>query len=135
MTVSGAGSGRSLSATLRIPSAQLDTTIADLRRLGRVEQESSRAEEVTQRYVDLNARLINARAGEQRLLQLLRRRTGRLSDVLEVEEQLTRIRGDIESMTAEMKTLTHQIDYATVTLQASEIYRETAATAPGSLRV
>src|SRR5262249_55176019 len=72
------GSARNFSATLRVPSDQLDAALADLRKLGRVETESQNGEEVTSQYVDLEARLTNARNTEERLTALLRDRTGKL---------------------------------------------------------
>jgi hypothetical protein len=100
-----ADSGRSFNATLRVPADQLDATIADLRKLGRVESEAQSGQEVTEPYVDLEARLANARNTEQRLTDLLRSRTGKLSDVLAVETEISRVRGEIERMDGERKSL------------------------------
>ncbi len=69
------GSGRSFTATLRVPADQLDAMLAELRQLGRVESESQGGQEVTSEYVDLEARLANSRNTEQRLTDLLRQRT------------------------------------------------------------
>jgi hypothetical protein len=54
---------------------------------------------------------------------ILQQRTGKISDVLEVEEQIARVRGEIESMEAEQKALEHRVDFATVELQLSEEYK------------
>ncbi len=61
--------GIALNATLRLPAAQLDAALAPLRRLGHVHDESQRGEEVTQRHVDIEARLANAPNTEQRLTE------------------------------------------------------------------
>src|SRR5580704_3037848 len=61
------GSGRTLDATLRIPTDHRDAAIAEIKKLGRVESESQTGEEATSHYVDLEARLSNARNTEQRL--------------------------------------------------------------------
>ncbi len=76
------GSGRTLTATLRVPADQLDATLTEVKALGRVESESQSGQDVTSQYVDLEARLTNARNTEQRLTDLLRNRTGKLSDIL-----------------------------------------------------
>ncbi len=89
------GAGRSLSATLRVPAADLDAALADLRQLGRVESESQKGDDVTRQYADLVARLANARNTEQRLSQILAQRTGKLSDVLDVERENARFRCEI----------------------------------------
>ena len=118
-----ADSGRSLSATLRVPADQLEAAIADLRKLGRVDSESQNGQEVTEQYVDLEARLANARNTEQRLTDLLRSRTGRLSDVLAVETEISRVRGEIERMEAERKSLATQVDFATINANVREDYK------------
>ncbi|MGC1257933.1 MAG: DUF4349 domain-containing protein [Candidatus Acidiferrales bacterium] len=121
------GSARELSATLRIPAKQLDGFLADLRKLGAVEEESRGNEEVSAQYVDLQARLKAARATEQRLIELLGARTGKLSDVLEAERELARVRGEIESMQGENAILVHRVSYATVQVELSEVYYERLA--------
>jgi hypothetical protein len=122
------GSARGLSAALRIPAKQLDGFLADLRKLGHVEEESRENEEVSAQYVDLQARLKSARATEQRLIELLGTRTGKLSDVLDAERELARIRGEIESMQGQNAILVHRVTYATVQVELSEEYRERLST-------
>jgi hypothetical protein len=122
------GSARDLSAALRIPAKQLDGFLADLRKLGHVEEESRENEEVSAQYVDLQARLKSARATEQRLIELLGTRTGKLSDVLDAERELARIRGEIESMQGQNAILIHRVSYATVQVELSEEYRERLST-------
>jgi hypothetical protein len=127
------GSSRQFSATLRVPAQQLGSLLSELRKLGHVEQESQGNEEVTDQYVDLQARLKSARASEQRLLQLLATRTGKLEDVLDAERELARVRGEIESMEGQRILLAHRVDYATVDVQIREEYRkELGAEAPST---
>jgi hypothetical protein len=122
------GSARGLSAALRIPAKQLDGFLADVRKLGHVEEESRENEEVSAQYVDLQARLKSARATEQRLIELLGTRTGKLSDVLDAERELARIRGEIESMQGQNAILVHRVSYTTVQVELSEEYRERLST-------
>jgi hypothetical protein len=117
------GEARSLTATLRIPSPQLESALAELRKLGHVDSESQNGEEVTQQSVDLEARLNNAHHTEERLTEILRTRTGKLSEVLEVEQKLAEVRGEIERAEAEQKSLNNRVSFATVSLQATEDYR------------
>jgi hypothetical protein len=100
--------------------------------MGRVEQESQNGEEVTQQYVDLEARIKNSRNTEQRLIELQRERTGKLSDVLSVEMQISRVRGEIEQMEAQRKNMSNQVDYATVNLTVSEDYKAELKVVPPS---
>jgi cytochrome c-type biogenesis protein CcmH/NrfF len=73
-------------------------------------------------------RLKSARATEQRLIELLGARTGKLSDVLDAERELARIRGEIESMQGQNAILVHRVSYATVQVELSEEYRERLST-------
>ncbi len=111
---------RTLNGSVRIPAGQLDATLAEVRRLGRVEWESQSSEDVSRRYVDLEARLSNKRNTEQRLIGLLRDRTGKLADVLAVEQQLDNVRGDIEQMEAERKSMQGRVDFATLAITLAE---------------
>jgi hypothetical protein len=114
---------RSLQASLRIPAPELAAAITDLKTLGRVENESQSGEEVTQEHADLVARLKNSRETEQRLRSILQERTGKVGEVLEVEQEIARVRGDIERMEAEQKALEHRVDFSTVDLQLTEEYK------------
>jgi len=114
---------RSLQASLRIPAPQLPSALAELKSLGRVELENQNGEEVTQQHADLVARLKNSRETEQRLQAILTQRAGEISDVLEVEQEIARVRGEIEQMEAEQKNLEHRVDFATIDLKLSEEYK------------
>ncbi len=117
-----AETGRSLTATLRIPAPQLESALSEMKKLGRVEDESQGGEEVTQQYVDLQARLANGLHTEQRLTEILRTRTGKLQDVLKVELEIDRVRGEIEQMQAEKKDLTKRVAFATLNTTVKEEY-------------
>jgi hypothetical protein len=114
---------RGLEASLRIPAPELASAVAELKTLGRVENESQSGEEVTQEHADLVARLKNSRETEQRLRTILQERTGKVVEVLQVEQEIARVRGDIERMEAEQKALEHRVDFATVDLQLTEEYK------------
>jgi hypothetical protein len=114
---------RSIQASLRIPANELGPAVADLKTLGRVENESQSGEEVTQQYTDLVARLKNSRETEQRFRSILQQRTGNVVEVLQVEEGIARVRSDIERMEAEQKALEHRVDFTAVELQLNEEYK------------
>lgn len=114
---------RSLSATLRIPSKQMEATIAELKGLGHVELEQQAGEEVTKEFVDRDARIKNAQATEQRLLAVLRDHTGKVKDILEAEQEIARVRGEIEQMEADQRELKTRVDFATVELSVAEEYK------------
>ena len=114
---------RSLQASLRIPAGELNAAVAELKSLGQVENESQNGEEVTQQHADLVARLKNSRETEQRLQAILLQRTGKISDVLAVEQEIARVRGEIEQMEAEQRTLEHRVDFAAISLSLAEEYK------------
>jgi hypothetical protein len=126
------GSGRTLTATLRVPADQLDATLTEVKALGRVESESQSGQDITLQYVDLQARLANARNTEQRLTDLLRDRTGKLSEVLEVEREVDRVRGQIEQMEAERKNMANQVTFATLNATIAEDYQAELQVVPPS---
>jgi hypothetical protein len=127
-----ADAGRTLTATLRVPGPQLEAAMAELKKLGRVEDESQGGEEVTQQYVDLQARLANGKHTEQRLTEILRTRTGKLQDVLKVELEIDRVRGEIEQMQAEKKELSKRVAFATLNATVKEEYQAKLQGAPPS---
>lgn len=124
---------RKFSANFRIPADQLDAVIDEIKPLAHVEQESQGSEEVTDQYADLAARLSNARRTEQTVLDLLQKRTGELSDVLAVEQELARVREQIESMEAQLKTLQNRVSYATLRVDLREEYKAELEMTPPSL--
>jgi Domain of unknown function (DUF4349) len=116
-------SARALQASLRIPAAELNGAVAELKSLGRVENETQNGEEVTQQHADLIARLKNSRETERRLQTILEQRTGKIGDVLSVEQEIARVRGEIEQMEAEQESLEHRVSFASVDLTLAEGYK------------
>ena len=115
-----AGTARTLTGTLRLPASRLADALARLRQLGQVTEDTQNTEDVTDQIVDLDARLVNARATEQRLNDILKNRTGKLSDVLDVERELARVRLEIERMDAERVNIGRRVTYAAITLEIGE---------------
>ena len=133
LSVAGERNRRSLSATLRVPSARVDAFVAALRPLGQVQQEAISTEEVTSEYQDLSIRIATAKREEQRLIGLLTNRTGKLAEVLEVEREIARVRTDIERMDAALRARKDQVDFSSVNLGVAEAYRAEMTLAPLSV--
>ena len=120
---------------LRIPAVKLATILGQVRELGRVKEEHMNSEEVTEQVVDLEARLKNARSTEQRLIDVLNNRTGKVGDILQVEQEISRTRENIERMEAQRQNLMRRVEMATVTLTLAEEFKAELQTAPvGTLR-
>jgi hypothetical protein len=110
----------SASLTLRIPAESLDRVLAELRALGKVEHEGLGTEDVTRQYVDTDARLRNLTQTEARLRALLDTQTGNLSSILEVEREITRVRGEIEVLTSQLQQLDERVALSTIRLGLRE---------------
>jgi hypothetical protein len=104
--------------TLRVPATRLDSVRRAVAALGVVTSESSSQDDVTAQHVDMVARLANMRAEEARL-RALYSKAGSVSDLLEVEQELTSVRGDIESAQAELAYLDKQVALSTLDVSLS----------------
>ncbi len=120
---SAESSPHSLQASARVPAPELSAVLKDIKGIGWVLSESQAGEEVTQQHEDLVIHLQNARETEDRFRAILQQHTGKLADVLAVEQEIARVRGEIEHMEAEQKTLEHRVDYASIEIQLSEEYK------------
>ena len=106
--------GSSAQASYRIPSAAWDTTLNVFHALARqVVSEQIKTEEVTGQVVDLTARISNLRATEA-ALQAIMAKAARISDVLDVQEQLTTTRGEIEQLVGEKSSLEDQASFGSL---------------------
>lgn len=72
---------------------------------GEVTQRSTSAEDLTRQIIDTGARLEAQKTLQSRLLSLLERRDGELGELLQIERELARVTGQIESIEAQLKTL------------------------------
>ena len=98
----------------------LDRFLVKLRSLGEVKNQTLATEDVTKQYFDTDSRVKNARVMETRLIDILKTKTGKVSDVLEVEKELGRVRAEIEEMQGALKYMDAQVQFATVTITLSE---------------
>lgn len=107
--------------TLRVPAERLDQMIVSLRSQAvRVESESVTGQDVSEEYSDLGAQLRNLEAAENELRELLvtvRQRVQKAADILEVYNELTRVRGEIERIKGRMKYLSDLTALSTVNLE------------------
>lgn len=105
--------------TYRIPVDRWEDALDDLRGLNgiatKVVAEQTQAVDVTGQYVDLEARIRNLRASETALLAIAEKAT-RVSDILEVQAQITSVRGQIEQLEAQRNDLGDRTSYGTLTV-------------------
>jgi hypothetical protein len=105
----------------------LDRFLQKVRALGELKNQTLGTEDVTKAYFDTGARLKNARVMEQRLIDMLKTKTGKVSDLLQVEKELGRVREEIEKMQGELKYWDSQVQFATATISLFEKDMEEAA--------
>lgn len=107
--------------TLRVPATHLNSVLAQIRAASiRVENESLSGEDVSEQYSDLSAQLLNLEAAERELRELLRtvrQRTQKAADILEIYNELARVRGNIEQIKGRMKYLEQVTALSTITVQ------------------
>lgn len=117
---SGREQVRTATLELKIPAPQFDRAVNGLEPLGRVEFVNVDAQDVGEEFVDVTARVANARRLEQRLIALLETRTGRLEDVLAVERELARVREEIERFEGRLRYLSTRVSVSTLTVTVHE---------------
>jgi hypothetical protein len=103
----------SASLTLRVPTSSLKQVLDALESLGTVTHRQLSSEDVTEQYIDVEARLQNKIALRDRLKELLQKATD-VKDVLAIETELSRVQADIDSMQGRLKALKGQVDMATI---------------------
>ena len=126
----GEGQQRQATLQLRMPSARFLESIAGLNGIGELIASTTNAEDVGEEFVDVTARVANARRLEERLVTLLATRTGKLDDVLAVERELARVREEIERYTGRLRYLGTQV--ATSTLHVTLFEPAPVVGQPGS---
>ena len=89
-------------------------------RLGEVRQNHVGSQDVTEEYFDVEARIRNKQEEEKRLLKHLSDSTGKLEDILAVERELSRVRGEVEQMQGRLRFLANRTELSTITIEATE---------------
>ncbi len=107
------------SLTLRIPENNFSRVMNELETLGKARNIQTGSEDVTMQYVDLESRLNNQKAQEERLIEILEM-AETVEDILEIERELYRVRGEIESMTAQLNRLDDLVSLATIHVNLRE---------------
>jgi len=111
---------RQATLELKLPSPKYDEAVGSLSTIGKVETVSSNAQDVGEEFVDVTARVNNAKRLEDRLITLLANRTGKLDEVLRVERELARVREEIERYEGRLRYLTSRVALSTLTITVHE---------------
>ncbi len=105
---------------VKIPAQRFDESLSGLSPIGKLESVSVEAEDVGEQFVDVSARMENARRLERRLIDLLAARTGKLKDVLDVEQTLARVREEIERYEGRIRYLRAHTATSTLSVYVHE---------------
>ncbi len=101
---------------IKVPVDRYEDAAKAFEGLGQLRQDTESVHEVTEQYIDLDARLRNMKKEEERFLEIFDKAT-KVEDLLAVEREIARVRGEIESMTAQLEFLKRQAAHATFNLE------------------
>jgi len=116
--------------TLRVPSRSHEAFLEMLGQAGEIVNVAMSSKDVTAELVDVDARLRSLRTSESRMLELVGRDTANLADVLAIERELARVRGEIESLEGRQRLVVGQVAMATIRLSTWQrsVYDPNSAT-------
>lgn len=106
--------------TVRIPADKLSDFVGEVQGQSNVVSLNESQDDVTLKYVDTQSRMNALQAEQERLLELMGK-AETMSDLLEVEQRLTEVRYELESVTSQMRVLENQVSYATVELYIDQV--------------
>lgn len=123
----GADEARTSQLDLRVPASALPGFLTTVAAAGETVSYVERAEDVTDQRADVKARLLNARAQEKRILELMATKTSTLGETIEAEKELARVRENIERLDAQERTVDASVSFASVhvalQLRATDAWR------------
>ncbi len=115
---------RNGSWTLRIPAESLDSFIGDFAANCNITYQTENVEDITLRYSDIESHVEALEVERDRLLEILEQ-AETVSEILEIENQLTYIRYEIESYKSSLKVYDNKVTYCTVYIDCTEVREET----------
>lgn len=113
-------SSRSADMTIRIPQDKLDAFVSAISEVGNVVRRSDSVKNVTLQYVDLESHKKALQTEYDRLLQLLEKAES-IEDIITIENRLSSVRYQIESMEGQLRTIDNQVSYSTIYLNVDEV--------------
>jgi hypothetical protein len=116
-----AGSLRRGQWTVRVPVERYEAFLSAAGKLGEIHNVHSDSQDVTEEYYDVDANIRNKKQEETRLNDLLAKAAGRLDEVLTLEREITRVRGEVEQLEGRLHVLGSVTAMSTVNLEISEI--------------
>lgn len=115
--------------TIRIPAEDVDKFTGEVGGMANVVSQEKNLEDVTLNYVATESRMTALQTEEARLLEFMEK-AETMADLLEIEERLTDVRYELESVTSQLRLYDNQIDYATIYLNIEEVQEYTPVEEP-----
>ena len=113
-------SNRSSTMTARIPSEQMDVFLGEVSEISNVTRRSENVQDVTLDYVDMASHKKTLQAEHDRLLEFLEQAES-IEDIITIEQRLSNVQYQIESMESQLRTYDNKVDYGTVYLEVNEV--------------
>ena len=105
---------------IRVPADAFGGLLPALHQIGEVTAETTNAADITDQFVDTEAQLASAQQLEKRLLELATAKNGTLEQILAVEQELARVRGEIEGYQGHLKQWNDQVSLSTLTISMTQ---------------
>jgi hypothetical protein len=107
----------SVTMTIRIPAEKFDETLAEIRKTGsRVISENVKGQDVTEEFIDIEARLKTEKALEQQFIEIMKQAKS-VEDALNVQRELANVRGGIEKIEGRKRFLENQSSLSTIKIR------------------
>jgi hypothetical protein len=106
--------------TCRLPAGKLGAALVSFQALGRTESVNVQADDITEQYFNLEIRLRNQQRLEERLVKLLDKPGNKVVDLLEVEREVARVRGEIDELEGRRRFWDSQVSFSTLTVALRE---------------
>lgn len=119
-TYSGYRSARDASLTIRVPKDELETFLSTISDISNVVRRSENVDDVTLEYVDIESRRNALQTEQERLLELLAIAEN-VEEIILIEDRLSDVRYQLESMESQLRTYDNKVDYSTVYLTVEEV--------------
>ena len=125
LSQSGSAEQRSAMLTIRVPQERFNDALRQIRDIADIEVLSSSVEgkDVTDQFIDLEARLKAKVAEEQRYLALLAR-ADKIEDILRIDQVLAQVRTQVEQLTAQLNSIKARTTFSTITVQVIPLLAE-----------
>src|SRR5256714_1065075 len=121
LSQTGTADTRSASLTIRVPSSRFGDALQQLKSLeGEIQTSGVSAQDVTDQFVDLQARLTAKQAEEQRYIAILNR-ASTIDEILKVDASLVSVRTQIEQLTAQINSIKQRTDFSTISMSISTL--------------